>query len=161
MWNHGFNYTHTCQQIPFSLLNTSQAGQECEQRKSALVTWTSRVWAVLHSPSQTFTVITFPWFLLCDSCLVNIAAGIHYLIFSLPVLFFSSPLGECQSTTCGLFHYVNSCCPSALPFPCTSLYDSAIRFGKKETLRLFHCDFDQGENVGRPRRRASSSRPRS
>lgn len=110
MWNHGFNYTHTCQQIPFSLLNTSQAGQECEQRKSALVTWTSRVWAVLHSPSQTFTVITFPWFLLCDSCLVNIAAGIHYLIFSLPVLFFSSPLGECQSTMCGLFHYVNSCC---------------------------------------------------
>lgn len=107
--------------------------------------------------SQTFTVITFPWFFLCDSCLVNIAAEIHYLIFS--VLFFSSPLGECQSTTCGLFQSaVNS---RWVPLHCLFLaHRCMILPSGLKRLPLFTvicCDFDQREKASCPERRASCS----
>lgn len=104
---------------------------------STFLTWTS--WAVPYKPSQTFTVITSPWFLLYASCLVNIAAEIHYLIFSLPVLLFSFRWVSVNNmwiipVSCELLLG-----PSALPFffPCTSLYDSAIRFEKIAPFSLW------------------------
>lgn len=113
----------------------------------------------LYQPSQTFTVITFPWFLLCDSCLVNIAAEIHYLMFSLPALSFSSPLGECQSTTCGLFQSaVNSCW--ALLHCIFVAHRCVILPSGLKRLPLFtvvRCDFDQREKAVCPQRRASCS----
>lgn len=75
MQNLFFNYTPTCQNVPFFLLAMSQASQQTEQKKSAFVSQPSRA-------SQPFTVITFPWFLLSDSRLVNTAAEIHYLTCS-------------------------------------------------------------------------------
>lgn len=138
----GLICTLTFQQVPFFPLGVSQASKQREhaERKSAC-----------PISSQTCTVITFPWFLLYDSCVVNIAAHIHYLIFCLPVLSFSSPLGECQSTMCGLLQSaVNSCwvllhclflahccmiLPSGLkrlpPFHCDSLWFAVILIKEK------------------------------
>lgn len=129
-----FICTLTRQQVPFFAFSVSQASEQWEHaRKSAFLTWTSCT--VPHPPSQTFTVITFPWFLLCDSCLVNAAAEIHYLIFSLlsfPFRWVSVNNMWIIPVSCELL-----LSPSALPFPCTSLYDSAIRFEKTAPFSLW------------------------
>ncbi len=145
-----------CQQVPFFLIGVSQVSEQSEhaERKLAFLTWTR--WAVLYQPSQTFTVITFPWFLLCESCLVNIASEIHYLIFSLPALSFSSPLGECQSTTCGLFQSaVNSCWVLLLCLfvvhRCMILPSGLKRLPLFTVIR---CDSDQREKAVCPMRQA-------
>lgn len=152
MLDHGFNCTLTCQQVPFFPFDGSQASEQREhaERMSAFLTWTS--WAVLYHASQTFTVITFPWFFLCDSCLVNITAEIHYLICSpLP---FSSPSGECQSTACGLFQSaVNSCW---VPRHCLFLAHRCIILpsGLKRLppFTVIRCDFDQRDKAKCARR---------
>lgn len=104
---------------------------------STFLTWTS--WAVPYKPSQTFTVITSPWFLLYASCLVNIAAEIHYLIFSLPVLLFSFRWVSVNNmwiipVSCELLLG-----PSALPFFSLAHRCMILPSGLKR-LPPFHCD---------------------
>lgn len=135
MPNQIFNYTFTCQNIPFFPFSVSQAGQQTEQRKFAFCHTHEAA-----QPSQTFTVITFPQFLLCDSCLVNIAAEIHYLIFfscySFSPLFF-------RWVSVNTVWMISFSCELLLrsPFSCSPLYDSAIRFEKEKITLFFFQDF--------------------
>lgn len=137
----------------------SQTSKQQEHaRTSPFLTRTS--WSAPHLPSQTFTVITCPWFLLCDSHLVNTAADIHYLILFLLVLSFSFRWVSVNNVwiipvSCELL-----LSPSALPLffslahGCMTL-PSGLKKKKKKTAPFFtviRCDFDQREGKKKKQR---------